>query len=111
MKIMICVVLILALTIAFSSYAGDLIRGRAVYGMNCAICHGELGKGDGPRAAEFQPGPINFTDPQVMGAITPPKFEKTVVEGLPNVTWHTFGHLIIPDEVRDVTEYVRSLNR
>jgi high-affinity iron transporter len=111
MKIIFCVVLILTLAIAFSSYAGDLIRGRAAYGMNCAICHGELGKGDGPRSAEFQPGPINFTDPQVMGAITPPKFEKTVVEGLPNVTWHTFGHLITPEDVGALTEYVRSLIR
>jgi len=111
MKTLLGVLIILLLAIPIPCYAGDLIRGRAAYGMNCALCHGELGKGDGPRAAEFQPGPINFTDQQVMGTITPEKFEKSVVEGLLNVTWHTFSHLLNPDEVGDVTEYVRSLNR
>jgi mono/diheme cytochrome c family protein len=90
---------------------GDLIRGRALYGANCARCHGEMGKGDGPRAGELQKKPINFTDPQLMKAVTPEKFERSVVEGLPNITWHTFGHLLSPNEVLVVTEYVRSLIR
>jgi mono/diheme cytochrome c family protein len=111
MKFLLSIFLILLLAIAFPCYAADLVRGRAVYGMNCAICHGEYGKGDGPRSAEFQPKPINFTDPQVMGNVTPQKFEKSVVEGLPNTTWHTFGHLLSPDAVLVVTEYVRSLIR
>ena len=90
---------------------GNLIRGRALYGANCASCHGESGKGDGLRAAELQQKPIDFTDPQVMGAITPQKFEKSVVQGLPNIPEHTFGHLLRPEEVRDVTTFVRSLLR
>ena len=111
MKNMFAIVLILTLAAASLCYSGDLIRGRTLYGMNCAVCHGESGKGDGPKAAGFQPKPINFTDVQVMGTITSEKFEKSVVEGLPNITWHTFGNLLNPDEVRDVTEYVRSLIR
>jgi len=46
-----------------------------------------------------------------MGAITPQKFEKSVVQGLPNIPEHTFGHLLRPEEVRDVTTFVRSLLR
>ena len=111
MKCLLSIFLIALLAIAFPCYAADLVRGRAVYGMNCAICHGEYGKGDGPRSTEFQPKPINFADPQVMGPISPDKFEKSVVEGLPNITWHTFGHLLRPDEVLVVAEYVRSLIR
>ena len=90
---------------------GDLIHGRAVYGANCAKCHGEYGKGDGPRAAELQPQPRDFTDPKVMEAIPPEKFERSVVEGLPSRPDHTFGHLLTPEEVRDVTRYIKSLIR
>ncbi len=104
---------ILTLTLsAGSGFAqGNLIRGRALYGANCASCHGESGKGDGLRAADLQQKPIDFTDPQVMGAITPQKFERSVVQGLPNIPEHTFGHLLRPEEVRDVTTFVRSLLR
>jgi len=94
---------------AFSQ--GDLIRGRALYGMNCAICHGESGKGDGPRGSTLQPKPINLTDPKMMEAIPPERFERVVVAGLPNVTGHAFGHLLTPEEVKNVTDYVRSLSR
>lgn len=111
MKIISTIIFILALSVAFPGYGGDLIRGRAVYGMNCAVCHGESGKGDGPRAATFQSKPINFADPQVMGAITPERFERSVVVGLPNITGHTFGHLLGPQEVKSITGYVRSLLR
>jgi hypothetical protein len=71
----------------------------------------QSGKGDGPRAGEFQPRPTDFTNPQVMQAIAPAKFEKSVVEGLPNVAWHTFGNLLTPRDVGDVTKYVRSFIR
>lgn len=111
MKIIVTIFAVLALTIAVTCYSADLIHGRAVYGMNCAVCHGQSGKGDGPRAAEFQPKPTNFTDPQAMQAVTSAKFEKSVVEGLPDITWHTFGNLLTPEDVSDVTHYVRSFIR
>ena len=111
MKIIVTIFAVLTLGIASLCYAADLIHGRAVYGTNCAICHGESGKGDGPRAAEFQPAPTNFTAPQAMQAVTPERFEKSVVEGLPDVTWHTFGNLLTHEDVGDVTYYVRSFIR
>lgn len=111
MKIVLAVFFVLTLSLSVLCYAGDLINGRAVYGTNCALCHGESGKGDGPRAVEFQPGPTDFTNSQTMQAITPVRFEKFVVEGLPDVTWHTYGNLLTPEEVGDVTDFVRSLIR
>ena len=95
--------------IAFSQ--GNLIRGRALYGMNCRGCHGESGRGDGPQAALLKTKPLNFTDPRVMDAIQPEKLERSVVVGLPNVAGHNFGHLLSSEEVGDISEYVRSLLR
>jgi hypothetical protein len=59
----------------------------------------------------LQPKPINLTDPKVMEAIPPERFERTVVAGLPNVTGHAFGHLLAPEELKHIADYVRSLWR
>jgi high-affinity iron transporter len=42
--------------------APDLARGAALYGQNCAACHGEAGDGHGPDAAKLDTPPIAFTD-------------------------------------------------
>lgn len=40
----------------------DLARGAALYGQNCAGCHGEAGDGRGPDAAKLDPPPVAFTE-------------------------------------------------
>ncbi len=111
MRILIIIIPIFVLILAFPSFAADFLRGRAIYETNCSSCHGKFGKGDGPRAEEFDPQPTNFIDPEIMTKITPERFEKAVVQGLPNVAEHSFGHLLNPEEVKDLIKYVRSLNR
>jgi len=41
--------------------AGDAAAGKVVYTTNCASCHGDSGKGDGPVGQVLQPPPRNFT--------------------------------------------------
>ena len=35
-------------------------RGKAVYQVNCAVCHGAVAKGDGPAAFTLVPRPVNL---------------------------------------------------
>ena len=42
--------------------APDFARGAALFGQNCAACHGEAGDGHGPDAAKLDTPPIAFTD-------------------------------------------------
>lgn len=42
--------------------APDFARGAALFGQNCAACHGEAGDGHGPNAAKLDMPPIAFTD-------------------------------------------------
>ncbi|WP_296739024.1 cytochrome c/FTR1 family iron permease [Mesorhizobium sp.] len=42
--------------------APDPARGAALYGQNCAACHGQAGDGHGPDAAKLDAPPIAFTD-------------------------------------------------
>jgi len=105
------IILLLTFVITLPVYADDLLHGRAIYMGKCSSCHGEFGKGDGPRAATLDPKPTNLTDPKVMSSVTPERIERAIVQGVPNVKEHTFGHLLTHEEVRDVITYVRSLNR
>ena len=52
-----------ALPWAGRAYGDDLEEGRNLYEQKCQICHGANGKGDGPAAAAFSPGPADFTKP------------------------------------------------
>ena len=37
------------------------VSGRALYAENCAVCHGDGGRGDGPAAAGLTPPPTDLT--------------------------------------------------
>lgn len=39
---------------------------RQIFSANCAVCHGEDGRGRGPAAASLQPAPADFTDAKFM---------------------------------------------
>ncbi len=41
---------------------GDVARGRQLYGVHCATCHGLRGEGDGPGAAGLLPAPTNLAE-------------------------------------------------
>lgn len=41
--------------------AAAIVRGQAVYGAHCAACHGDDGRGEGPRAAQLPMWPPDLT--------------------------------------------------
>jgi high-affinity iron transporter len=45
-------------------------RGREIYQTNCAACHGEGGKGDGPGAGVLKPPPRDHTDYEYMSTLS-----------------------------------------
>lgn len=40
--------------------SANLVQGAAVYAANCAACHGDRGRGDGPAAANLHPPPADL---------------------------------------------------
>jgi len=45
----------------------SLQRGQVLFDINCALCHGQEGKGDGPLSGFFSPKPADLTSDRVQG--------------------------------------------
>jgi mono/diheme cytochrome c family protein len=54
---------------------------KGIYLDDCAQCHGESGKGDGSKAALYNPAPANFSDPARISALTDGELFYKIGEG------------------------------
>lgn len=75
-------------------------KGRAVYSVNCQMCHGEKGDGNGPAGAMMKPKPRTFSD--IKGykgkykgfkAHEPQGLFETATKGLPGTSMPGYAHL------------------
>jgi high-affinity iron transporter len=84
---------------------------RLLYMHNCAQCHGETGRGDGPGRESMSPktpAPANFTDAEFMTGLSPFKVFNTATFGIDNTAMASFAAL--PDEQRwQLAFYVMAL--
>lgn len=74
----------------------SLSSGKTVYLENCAQCHGETGKGDGPSRATMNPKnppPANFTDAEFMAGLSPFKAFNAISFGVENTAMASFAAL------------------
>jgi high-affinity iron transporter len=74
---------------------------KTIYLQNCAQCHGESGKGDGPGRESMNPKtpvPANFTDADFMAGLSPFKVYNTTTFGIDKTAMASFAAL--PDEQR-----------
>jgi len=90
-------------------------RGESKYGVFCATCHGQAGKGDGmihKRALELQtPGWVQPTDltSSVVVARENGHIYNTITNGIRNMM--PYGHALSVDDRWAVVLYVRALQQ
>jgi mono/diheme cytochrome c family protein len=84
----------------------SLQRGQVLFGINCALCHGESGIGDGPLSKYFMPQPFDLTSEHVHN-LPDDVFFVIVTQGLSPMP--SLSENLSPAERWDVINYVRSL--
>lgn len=75
----------------------DLARGAALYGQNCAGCHGEVGDGRGPDAAKLERPPVAFTDAERGRQRSVFALYQVVTQGLDGTAMASFAALPLDD--------------
>lgn len=86
---------------AISAWAGGppkktpelLEQGKASYETNCAACHGEKGKGDGPAGAVLEPRPRDLVAGSFKQGSQPAQVFETITKGLDGTLMAPFAHL------------------
>ena len=84
----------------------SLQRGKILYGIHCALCHGDAGRGDGPLAKHFTRTPENL-----IGAEASAEFDGsvylTMLEGFGEMP--SLAENLTVRERWDVINYIRTL--
>ena len=88
----------------------ELATGMALFIRNgCAVCHGNVGRGDGPVASSLEPPPRDFRDRasykkgRGVGAIS-----ETIKLGVPKSAMPSYPH-IVPADRRLLALFIKSL--
>src|SRR5882762_8463569 len=88
----------------------SLDRGAVVFREQCAACHGESGRGDGPKAKRLKgPPPANLTDPKVMGGTTLLEIFRRIAIGVPGTAMPEFAADISEEDRWAVAAYVGAM--
>jgi len=90
----------------------DLKAAASNYSDSCVDCHGQAGKGDGPKAAKLKGKPANFTDCAAMFKFTDDYPFNIIKNGGKSVRkskdMADFGMAYDDNEIHGLVAYVRS---
>ena len=88
----------------------SLARGAVVYREQCAACHGESGRGDGPKAKSLKgPPPANLADPAVMGNKSLLDIFRRIAVGTPGTAMPEFAEDVPAEDRWAVASYVAAM--
>ena len=87
--------------------AASIVRGAAVYAENCALCHGETGRGNGPASAGLPIRPADLTEPHLF-AHSPGDLFWWVSHGRDDGMMPGFAGVLSANQRWDVINFIRA---
>jgi putative copper export protein/mono/diheme cytochrome c family protein len=89
------------------SYTADaIVRGAGLYAQNCAICHGPLGRGDGPAGASLPSVPADLAAHG--SSHRPGELFWWVAHGIPGTPMPAFTPHLNDAEIWDLVQFLRA---
>ncbi|HSP18062.1 MAG TPA: cytochrome c [Myxococcaceae bacterium] len=90
----------------------DVAAGKAIYGAQCASCHGPAGKGDGEDAAYFTTKATDLTDKAALSRRSDDFLAAVIGGGGPakGLSKDMPAAKLSPAEIQSVVAYVRGLS-
>ncbi len=94
---------------AWSLQASDwaLAQGKALYGRDCAACHGLAGRGDGVMARDLPEAPHDWTDPVYLMSASDALLHGKIVRGGMGTGMPGWGEVYTDDQVWALVAYLR----
>ena len=89
--------------------AVDVLAGRRIYAANCASCHGDLGRGDGPAAAAMTPAPPAIGTREAMSDVSPAAAFRVISVGVTGTPMPAWASRLSADQRWDVVAYIGTL--
>jgi mono/diheme cytochrome c family protein len=88
--------------------ADSLQRGQVLFDIDCALCHGQSGMGDGPLSGFFSPKPVDLTG-DVVQSLSDAQIFLIITNGF--VVMPSLAENLSPEDRWDVVNHVRSLKK
>jgi mono/diheme cytochrome c family protein len=100
---------VVAYAFSLSVSSETLTQGAQLYQENCAECHGEMGKGNGPAAAGLATPPGDFTDQAFMADKTATTFYTAIQKGVAS-SMPAYGDKFTEAQLWNLADYLRGLS-
>jgi high-affinity iron transporter len=89
--------------------AAAVARGRALYLLHCALCHGERADGHGERRSALERPPVDFTARAWRRRATPQGVAAAIRDGVRGTPMPAWKGTLEPREIEDLAAYLLSV--
>ena len=87
----------------------SISTGQTLFSTNCALCHGQTGKGDGPVGVTLNPRPADLTQHAIVGIHTDAQLFEWITNGFPGSRMPAFKSALSDTERWHLVNFIRSL--
>jgi copper transport protein len=86
----------------------SIAAGQALYTVNCAPCHGQTGKGDGPMGLALNPRPADLTQHAILGVHTDAQLFEWIMNGFPGSQMPAFQSKLSDTDRWNLVNFIRT---